>query len=219
MRLGDSDGPDPRRLKYIVTQRLLSQAVKGEDEPRTADNDNWPLAKVLRRDGLSHCMSLAERYRSVFDRATVPVPLIGSAPEDDMHVARRMDLDESTGALINKGVTPLSGKRHPVPEISPTRALRTDVDQPRARAKSVAKRWNGDLPLLDAIDCRNELAGLRHALFRVVDPFEAAVCHGDTLDEIGRRLGFKTDSSSRARAIVMDGFGAIDRFWKRRRAA
>lgn len=215
VRMGDSDGPEPSRLRYIVTRRFL--AAIDEDEPRNADNDNWPLLKTLRRDGLDHCIVLAERYRGVFDRATASLQLIGSDIEPDMFTARRMDLDESTGALVDKGVTRLKGRQHPTPEIAPTRALRTDPDQPKKRAKAVPKVWNGDEPLIAHIDAKSELAGLRCALHKHVEPFEAAVCESETLTEIGRRLGFRSDSASRARPFIMTGFERVDSYWQRHR--
>lgn len=216
VRMGDGDGPEASRLRYIVTRRLLAAAVD-EDEPRNADNGNWPLLKTLRRDRLDHCVVLAERYRGVFDRATASLQLLGSDVEPDMFAARRMDLDESTGALVDKGVTRLKGRKHPVPEIAPTRALRTDPDQPRKRAKAVPKVWNGDEPLIAHVDAKAELAGLRYALHTHVEPFEAAVCESETLTEIGRRLGFRSDSASRARPFIMTGFERVDSYWQRHR--
>jgi hypothetical protein len=215
VRVGDGDGPEPSRLVYIVTQRFLADACEGEQ--RVADNDNWPLLKVLRRDGLDHCVALAERYRRVFDRATDDVLLMGSDAEPDMFTARRMDIDESSGMLINKGMTRLKGRKHPVPEIAPTRALRTDTDQPKGRSKAVPKVWHGDDPLIAHIDAKSELAGLRYALHRHVVPFEAAVCESETFDEIGRRLGFISDSASRARPFIMSGFQRVDSYWQRHR--
>lgn len=215
VRMGDGDGPKPSQLRYIVMQRLLADACA--DAPRTADNDNWPLLKTLRREGLAHCVVLAERYRSVYDRATTDVVLMGTDSEPDMFTARRMDLDESTGALIDKGVTRLKGRKHPTPEIAPSRALRTDPDQPKGRAKAVPKTWHGDEPLISHIDAKAELAGLRQALHNHVVPFEAAVCEGETLAEIGRRLGFRSDSATRARPFVMAGFQHVDSYWQRHR--
>jgi hypothetical protein len=214
--MGDGDGPDPARRLYMLAMRLVAAAEEGE--PRTADNDSWPLLKTLRRDGLDHCVVLAERYRRVYDRATTDVLIMGTDVEPDMFTARRMDLDESTGALVDKGVTRLRGRKHPTPEIAPSRALRTDPDQPKGRAKAVPKVWHGDAPLIAHIDAKAELAGLRFALHHHAVPFEAAVCDGETLAEIGLRLGFRSDPASRARPFVMTGFERVDAYWQRRAA-
>ena len=212
-RSGDG-GPDPARLAYMVQRRLLSDA-NTDEEPRSADNDNWPLLKVLRRSALVHCERLAHRYRSVFDRAHAPIELTGQDIEADMRLVHRMDLDEASGNLVDKGVKRVVGRRHPIPETNPSQALRSNPDQPMGRARSVVQRWNGDLPLVDRIDCRTELAGLRHELGHLTETFEAAVCDGDTLEEIGSRHGAgKSTAGAVGRAFVMLGFEAVDAFWR-----
>lgn len=56
------DGPSPEQF-------IASGLAWYAGEPREAANDNWPLAKVLRRNGLDRCLTLAERYLGEFQIA------------------------------------------------------------------------------------------------------------------------------------------------------
>lgn len=203
------DRPDPHRLAYIVQQRLLSDAA---GEPRDAENDNWPLAKVLRRDGLLAELALAERYRAIHDAACMPVELVGRDP-GELRVAARLDLDESTGTLRDKGVRCARGGNHPNLDHEPLRALRTSPDQPRAAAKAAARRWQGDNPLLAKIDAQEELHLLRMELGWLADAFESAVVDGDRLEDIGRRYGAGQAAGGAGRALVMLGLKAMAAHW------
>lgn len=194
-----------------IVHRLRAQAAWSDAEWRPADNQNWPLSKVLKADGLDHALALATRYRDVHDRASAPVQLIGRDPGDDIYIARRTDLDPSTGALRDKGVRRIKGGAHPKPE--------SDATFHGKRPKPVPKKWNGDRPLIDRLDAGDELAGLRAELSYLLEPFEAAVVDGDTLDAVGRRLGAGQGAGAAGRAIVLIGIGAIDQFWQRRRRA
>lgn len=207
------DGPSPEQ--FIASG--LTWYAGGE--PREAANDNWPLAKVLRRDGLDHCLSLAERYRDVFDRAHSPIDLLGHELGDDIFLMHRTDLDTSTGDLKDKGPKRVTGKRHPQPNTTPRHGLRTDPDQPMQRARKVPKVWNGDWPILDRMDSVNELAALRTELGWLARPFEAAVVDGDRLEDIGGREGAGQGAGAAGRVLVMLGMKAIDHHWGRRRQA
>jgi hypothetical protein len=211
IRLGD--GPSPEQF-------IASGLAWYAGEPRQAANDNWPLAKVLRRDGLDHCLSLAERYRDVFDRARSPIDLIGHDLGDDIFLMHRTDLDASTGDLKDKGPKRVTGKRHPEPNSVPRHGLRTDPDQPMQRARKVPKVWNGDWPILDRMDSVNELAALRVELGWLAEPFEAAVVDGETLESIGLREGAGQGGAGGAgRVLVMRGMKAVDHYWSGRRQA
>lgn len=201
------DGPSPEQ--FIAS----GLAWYAGGELRNAANDNWPLAKVLRRDSLDHCLSLAERYRDVFDRANSPVDLLGHELGDDIFLMHRTDLDE------DKGPKQISGKRHPQPNTAPRHGLRTDPDQPMQRARKVAKVWNGDWPILDRIDSANELAALRAELGWLAESFEAAVVDGDRLEDIGKREGAGQGAGAAGRVLVMRGMKAVDHYWTSRRQA
>lgn len=202
------DGPSPEQ--YIASGVAWYAGVP----PRQAANDNWPLAKFLRREGLDHCLSLAERYRDVFDRAHSPVELVGQNLGDDIFLMHRTDLDPSTGELRDKGPKRANGKRHPEPNSLPRQGLRTDPDQPMQRARKVPKVWNGDWPILDRIDCSNELAALRDELGWLTDPFEAAVVNGETLETVGAREGAGQGAGAAGRVLVMRGMKAVDHYWE-----
>jgi hypothetical protein len=85
-------------------------------------------------------------------------------------------------------------------------------------AAPVPKKWNGDWPILAAIDAKRELAIVRAKLAYVptiLDAFEWSVVDGLTLDEIGKRLGAGSKGAKgEARARVFDGFGILDRYWR-----
>lgn len=210
IRPGDGPSPD---------QFISSALAWYAGEPREAANDNWPLAKVLRRDGLDHCLSLAERYRDVFDRAHSPIDLIGHELGDDIFLMHRIDLDSNTGDLKDKGPKRVTGKRHPEPNNSPRHGLRTNPDQPMQRARKVPKVWNGDWPILDRMDSVNELAALRSELGWLAEPFEAAVVDGDRLEDIGARDGAGQGAGAAGRVLVMRGMKAVDHYWSGRRQA
>jgi len=207
------DGPT---IEYRTLANAAWQSSGRQSGQLTADNDNWPLAKVLRREGHEYLLSMAERYRDVHDRANMPVDLVGKDPADDIYnvggVLHRTDLDESTGALVDKGVKRVTGKAHRAPDAGP----RT-FD--RKRAKPVPKAWNGDWPLLDRIDAGHELASVRAVLGILREPFEAAVVDGDTLEAIGRREGVGQGAGAAGRALVMRGFMAVDQYWQRQQRA
>lgn len=211
IRPGDGPSPD---------QFIASGLAWYAGEPsREATNDNWPLAKVLRRDGQDHCLSLADRYRDVFDRAHSPVDLIGRELGDDIFLMHRTDLDASTGNLKDKGPKRVTGKRHPEPDGSPRHGLRTDPAQPMQRARKVPKAWNGDWPILDRMDSLNELAALREELGWLAEPFEAAVVNGETLEAVGVREGAGQGAGAAGRVLVMRGMKAVDHYWNRRQQA
>lgn len=203
------DGPT---IEYRTLANTAWQSSRHYSGQFTAANDNWPLAKVLRRDGFDYFLTLAERYRSVYDRANVPVELIGKDPSDDIYIVQRTALDDSTGHIRTKGTKRTTGTSHPIPE-------HAAIAFSGKRPKPVAKAWNGDRPLLDRMDAADELAALRSALGVICEPFEAAVVEGDTLEAIGKREGTGQGAGAAGRALVMRGFMAIDQHWQRSRQA
>jgi hypothetical protein len=185
-----------------------------------ADNDNqaWPLAKVLRRDGQDYHLSLAERYRKIFDRAHAVVDLLGKDPADDIFELRRVELDESSGKLKDKGPKRIGGK-HPEQESAPRQAAKANPELTKRAAKPVPRKWNGDAPLLDRLDASDELAALRRELGWLREPFEAAVVDGDRLEDVGRREGAGQGAGAVGRALVNLGFQAVDHYWHGTRKA
>jgi hypothetical protein len=201
----DSDGPDITWRVSAQAARITSNAYSGQ-----ADNDNldWPLQKLLRTECNAECLALAERYRDLYDTAHQPTQLIGKDADNLFMVENTDEEGKSKGAKVVRG-----------------KKAQVDTLPVRNLAGPVPKKWNGDWPLLAAIDAKRELAILRAKLGyvpKILDAFEWAVCDGPTLEQIGKRLGAGSKGAKgEARARIFDGFGIVDRHWRaqRRRAA
>jgi hypothetical protein len=177
------------------------------------DNEDWPLQKLLRTEKNEHCLQLAVRYRDLYDTASQPTQLIGHEPEDLYEVQNR----DKEGKW--KGPKVVTGKRSNQ-SVAPARMVAAN-DDTKKRAAPVPKKWNGDWPILAAIDAKRELAIVRAKLAYVptiLDAFEWSVVDGLTLDEIGKRLGAGSKGAKgEARARIFDGFGILDRYWRTRK--
>lgn len=201
----DGDGPTIEWRMSAQAARITSNKYSGQ---AANDNQDWPLAKLLRTEGNEHCLSLAERYRDLHDTATRPTQLIGKEA-DNLYVVENVDEEGKS-----KGVKVLKGKKASV-----------DLQPARNRAAPVPKKWQGDWPILASIDAKRELAIIRAKLAyvpKILDAFEWSVVDGLTLEEIGKRLGAGSKGAKgEARARVFDGFEIVDRHWRAqgRRAA
>ncbi len=193
-----SDGPSIEWRLAAQAKRLTSNGYDGQ---AANDNEDWPLQKLLRTEGKDHCLDLAIRYRDLHDTASRPTQLIGKECENLFLVENRDDEGRP------KGVKVVTGKKAQV-----------DTQPRRNMAAPVPKKWNGDWPILAAIDAKRELAFARAKLAYVpaiLDAFEWSVVDGLTLDEIGKRLGAGSKGAKgEARARVFDGFGILDRHWR-----
>ncbi|MGL3605759.1 hypothetical protein ACSV9I_04540 [Rhizobium sp. G187] len=190
-------------------QRGVAVYSSSFHEPQAAnDNQDWPLAKLLRTERNDHCLALAERYRDLHDTATRPTELVGKEA-NNLYLVQNVDEE---GKL--KGAKVLKGKKAVV-----------DVQPRRNLAAPVPKKWQGDWPILAAIDAKRELAIIRAKLAyvpKILDAFEWSVVDNLTLEEIGKRLGAGSKGAKgEARARVFDGFEIVDRHWRAqdRRAA
>lgn len=192
-------------------------ASEGYDGQAENDNEDWPLQKLLRTEANAHCLTLAERYRDLHDTAMQPTQMIGREPEDLYEVQNR----DKEGKW--KGPKVVTGKRSNQ-SVAPTRLVAAN-DDTKKRAAPVPKKWQGDWPILAAIDAKRELAIVRAKLAyvpKILDAFEWSVVDGLTLEEIGKRLGAGSKGAKgEARARVFDGFEIVDRHWRaqNRRAA
>jgi len=199
------DGPTVEWRMDAQAARLTSNKFSGQ---AANDNLDWPLQKLLRTECNAECLALAERYRDLYDTAHQPTQLIGKEA-DNLFMVENTD-EEGT----SKGVKVVRGKKATA-DTQPTRNL----------AGPVPKKWNGDWPLLAALDAKRELAILRAKLGyvpKMLDAFEWAVCDGLTLEQIGKRLGAGSKGAKgEARARIFDGFEIVDRHWRaqRRRSA
>lgn len=185
-----------------------SQWTSGQE---ANDNEDWPLQKLLRTEKNEHCLDLAIRYRELHDLAHMPTALIGREPEDLYEVQNR----DKQGRW--KGPKTVNNK-HVNPAVPPQRAV-ASTEEIKKRAAPVPKKWNGDWPILALIDAKRELAFIRANLAYVpaiLDAFEWSVVDGETLEEIGKRLGAGSKGAKgEARARIFDGFGIVDRYWRR----
>ncbi|WLS03108.1 hypothetical protein [Shinella oryzae] len=191
-----------------ATAWYSSQWTSGQE---ANDNTDWPLQKLLRTEKNEHCLDLAIRYRDLHDTAMAPTQLIGREPEDLYDVQNRDKEGRWKGPKIvnNKRVNPAV----------PTQRAVASTEETKKRAATVPKKWNGDWPILAAIDAKRELAFIRAKLVYVpaiLDAFEWSVVDGETLEEIGKRLGAGSKGAKgEARARIFDGFGIVDRYWRR----
>ncbi|MBB2794420.1 UNVERIFIED_ORG: hypothetical protein GGD58_003290 [Rhizobium pisi] len=207
-----NDGPDLEWRQAAQAARLTSNTFRGQ---HANDNEDWPLAKLLRTERNELCLTLAERYRALHDAATMPTQLIGREATDLFLVHREDDNGKS------KGVKVVNGRKANL-DTPAKRIVMAGADGKRS-AVPVAKKWNGDEPIIAAIDASLELAILRARLAyvpKILDAFEWAVCDGLTLEAIGKRLGAGSKGAKgEARARIFDGFEIVDRFWRGRRRA
>ncbi|MDQ0317361.1 hypothetical protein [Amorphus orientalis] len=209
-----NDGPSiEHRIKaqaaWVTSQKYSGQVAN--------DNQDWPLAKLLKTEGHERHLRLAERYRRMYENARAIVELAGRDPGDDIYQARRTDLDPSTGRLVDKGVRAIG----PAKGATGGRRLRTDPSDPWGAPKPTPKPWNGEWVVLERIDAQRALARAQAALGVLQDAFEAAVVGNDTLEEIGRAFGVgnKSGAKGAGRALVFLGFDAVEAHWRRERAA
>lgn len=198
VKLGE-DGPTIEWRTAAQAARITSNKYSGQV---ANDNQDWPLAKLLRTEGNGECLALAERYRDLHDTATRPTQLVGKEADDTFHLVQRLDKDGKP-----KGLKVVTGKKATV-----------DTQPSRNRAAPVPKKWNGDWPILAAIDAKLELAIIRAKLAyvpKILDAFEWSVLDSLTLEEIGKRLGAGSKGAKgEARARVFDGFEIVDRHWR-----
>lgn len=183
------------------------------------DNDNldWPLAKLLRTERRDFHLKLAERYRDLWEAACGPWDLRGKEIGNDLYTLGDRRLDESTGQFVDKGEKTVTGKKAQV-DVAPKRALAADPDKTKKRAKPIPRAWHGDLILLHCIDAKRELEALRTALGPLRADWEDIVCHGSTLEAVGkkREVGNKKGAAGAGRLVVNLGLDAVDQFWQQK---
>lgn len=204
-----SDGPSVERRLALHAVWASSNRYSGQ---AANDNQDWPLAKLLRTEKNEHCLALAERYRDLHD--TAETPLLAGREAADLYVVHNSDKEGR-----DKGVKVITGRKANM-DTAPRRIVMAGSET-KTRAAPVPKKWNGDWPLLASIDAKRELAVLRYRLGyvgKILDAFEWAVVDSLTLAEIGARLGAGSKGAKgEARARIFDGFGIVDRFWGQRR--
>lgn len=197
-------------IERFRTNGMAWYSSNGFNGQAANDNEDWPLQKLLRTEKNYHCLQLATRYRDLHDTASQPTQLIGKEAENLFLVENQAEEGRS------KGVKVVTGKKVSVDTV-PTKKTPA-AENTRKLAVPVPKKWNGDLPILAAIDAKRELAILRYNLSYVpaiLDAFEWSVVDGLTLEEVGKRLGAGSKGAKgEARARIFDGFGILDRYWR-----
>lgn len=212
----------PSRDYREMSERLAKRQSIGGDAPIAAnDNQAWPLAEQLRREGNDVLLKVARRYRRIYDAAHTEVPLIGTQQDETfMPVEQRYHLNEATGEYKRKGarsaksampVSDGTSKVEPVTDAVQGRISGGDiVTFPWKPGKPVMKKWSGDNIIIEAIDCRAIIRHLQSALGPLCETFEDAVLHGETLSAIGERKGVTPQKSGAAgKVLVMMGLEVV----------
>jgi hypothetical protein len=175
------------------------------------DNKDWPLEKLLNTEKNEHCLRLARRYRHLHDTATGPTQLIGTDASENVYLVHNEDENGR-----HKEIKLVAGRNANV-ETAPTNKV-SATGKLKKLAAPVAKKWQGDMPLISKIDAIAELSFIRSRLAvtdNIIAAFEAAVVDGHTLDAIGRaRDAGSKGAKGAARAWIFDGFQIVDRYWR-----
>lgn len=204
---------DYRRMSAILARK------QSFGDPR-ADNDNqdWPLAELLRRDGNEALLRVAERYKYIYESAQYVPKTVGTVADDFWSPEQRHGIGQD-GVLRNKGAK--SGKRDiPLGDGTAKVAAISDevaeqimkdgpVTFPRRPKMPVMGKWNGDAALIAAIDARPLLYRLQTALGPLMDPFEDAVIGGMTLTDIGKNGGIGQHAAGAGKFAVMLGLETV----------
>lgn len=215
---GDREGvmAQKKRLAKLDAQRPAWATCPAND------NQAWPLAQWLRKDGNEVLLKVAERYRAMYDASIVEVPLIGAMPDENSSAPldRRVHNRED-GTVGYKGVRTVKGaigrldgddgssKVIPMNETIRS-AMQSGVSTFPMRPKSPAmKKWNGDRLINAAIDSRKGIYRLQQKLGPLVEPFEDAVLHGETLRAIGEDRGIGQHAPGAGRVLVMMGLEVV----------
>lgn len=186
------------------------------------DNEDWPLAEQLRRDGNEMLIAVAERYREVYNAAKFEPRLVGTLPDDFWSPEQKHTINKETGELkLNGQKKSKTAAALPIDDGTSKADVLTDEKQDELVAKGpqtfkrrpaspVMRKWQGEDALIAAIDARPMLDRLQSALGPLVDPFEDAVIGNMTLTEIGLAKGVNTVARSPVgKVLVMMGLDTV----------
>ena len=206
---------------YLAQRTRLArrQRVGGAGPVAANDNQGWPLAEQLRREGNEVLLHVAERYRSIYNAAKFEPRLVGTMPDDFWSPEQRHHVDE-LGKLSIKGAK--GGKRAMPANDGTFKAIAVTEDAwadltadgpvtfPKRPASPTMRKWTGDDALIAAIDAKPMFLRLQAALGPLVDPFEDAVIGDMTLTDIGRAKGVNTVSRGPVgKVLVMMGLEVV----------
>jgi hypothetical protein len=178
---------------------LAGRRGKGDgwDGKAHNDNDYWPLLKALRADGELELIETAVRYRECERAAESANLLEGFVTSDSVHQLDKRTWVNRKGELVYKGERRLTAAPFgPAPTLHNGRVMNGE--------------WTGDLRIIARLDALPVLSRLRLALGPLVQPVEAAVVYGQSLEAVGRREGFnnKASASAAGKALVYRGLHA-----------
>lgn len=183
----------------------------GEGWDGEPDNDNigWPLAKALKTDGKEHLLRAAMEYRRIEASANSGALLNGSKPESDY-----VSIDHESTIMEDGSIAYGKVRRSRSAEAigsTPSRRSNAANEATMHPSSPAAKKWNGDVPVINMLDDKRRLARLHIALGPLVKPFEDAVVCGETLEAVGRASGArnKMSASGAGKALVITGLYAV----------
>lgn len=213
-------GPTPSADYRKLSARLARRQSVGD--PR-ADNDNqaWPLAEQLRRDGNEVLLRVAERYQHIYESAQYVPKTVGTIADDFWSPEQHHAVNSKTGKIKNNGQKrsktagsmPIDDGTYKVSAVTDEVAEEIMKDGPvtfprRPKMPAMGK-WKGDMALIAAIDARPMLYRLQAALGPLLDAFEDAVISGMTFTEIGRDGGIGQHAAGAGKYAVMLGLQAV----------
>jgi len=220
--VAEKTSEEARRVAKAARRLIRRQSI---GDPR-ADNDNqsWPLAEQLRRDGNDVLLHVAERYRTIYNAAKFEPRLVGTMPDDFWSTEQYHSINSKTGRLKRDGekrgktaaLTPVDDGTYKADAVTEDRWSELVANGPvtfaRRPSTPVMRKWHGDDALIAAIDAKPMLYRLQGALGPLVDPFEDAVIGDMTLTEIGRGMNAGVRGESAAgKVLVMLGLETIQK--------
>lgn len=204
--------PEMKRRQFARIAR--SQYHGGFTDAPANDNQAWPLLKLLRQDGKSELIAVAERYRRTHDSGQTQ--MMGTANPRDLFVVPKYgkadDPDNRTRGALETSHTagePTGGKvQRETGQVADARQ-KAAAPNPVHRSTSRVRTDNTESILVASIDARRDLARLRAALGPLVGPFEEAVLDGETLSDIGAVRGIGQHAGGAGKLVVMMGLEAV----------
>lgn len=216
-RIANSDGSDiPARQSYTAAEReavhaekrrLAARASYGKDWDGKADNDNqnWPLATALVREGNPELLKAAMAYRRIHGQAHCGALLGGNgvALRDGFALDRHTQI-RPNGTIAYKHVRQRTASEIDIPAQRYVPPFEDEDAGMQHNVVKIPKPWNGDRPVNDMIDAQARLVALRSMLGVLVEPLEMSVVDGATYREVGNSAGIanKAGSEGAGRALV-----------------
>ena len=213
----DSERPGVHAQKARIAAR--TRHVKNDWDGAANDNEqSWPLATALLKEGNGDLLKYAMAYRRIYDRAKSEAMLGASGARLDAG----MSIDRLTYLRPNGEVVYNRPRKSTAAEadIPAKRAVPVEEEAPDRNWTKVPKPWNGDKPVNDRIDAQRELSALQVRLGPTVEPFEMACIDGATMAQVGNALGVANRAGSMgagkalchlALITIRDSLGDVDR--------